>query len=200
MNQSTKIIIAAVLLVAAMGYLGVNLLSAVSGKPVPAAAGPSPIKAEDAPRVATLITDPFFHPAVQQVLPAGSPPDPLKGALQPMPSQTEPLRPIVQGPLMAYPSPPQQPSPLAGQLPSRPAEAAPPAAQPEPPIKIALQGLVVGERPSAFLRINDAPSQKVMAGTTLKDGITILEISDKHMTVSRNGKTMKLIPGQSENL
>lgn len=200
MNQTMKLFVAAVLLVGAMGYLAFSLLSSSSSKPELAKAANAPTDMAEAPRVATLVTDPFFHPAVQQVLPAGASPDPLKGSLQPMPSQAEPLQPFIQGPIVAYPNRPQGPGALPGQIPSRPAASDPVVEPPVALVKITLQGLVVGERPAAFLRIDDSACQKVMAGSALKDGITVLEISDKHVTLSRKGKTLTLLPGQSENL
>lgn len=204
MSQNTKIILAALLLLCGMGYLAYSLMTSVAGSPKPSLAGESRAINEEAPKAAALVTDPFFHPAVQQVLPASSTSEFLKGAIQPQAAQNEPLRPIVQGPIAVLPGQTRQPDPLPGQFPSRaaaaPAPPVPPAAEAVTPVKISLQGLVVGDKPAAFVRVNDSASQKVVAGSTLMDGITVLEISEKHMTVSRKGRTLKLTPGQSENL
>lgn len=201
MKQNLKLVLASVLLVCVLAYLAVTLLSSSGGaKPQDQTALSQPEFAEELPRVATLITDPFFHPAVQEVLPSAGPE--LTGALQPIPGPTSPVTPVISGPMIAYPNSPSnpgQPPALPGSIPSpNPSQAA--QKEPEPPVKVTLQGLVVGGNPAAFLRINDAPSEKAVTGSPLAHGITVIDVSDKHVTLSRKGKVLKLKPGQAENL
>lgn len=150
------------------------------------------------PMVATLITDPFFHPAIQPVLPPTHQADPMQGSLSNAAASSRPMQPIIEGPLTVSPSP-QPPQPLPGAFPSRPASVQP-QVETDSPVRISLQGVVVGDRPAAFLRVNDSPSVKAQAGAQLKEGITVLTISENEVTVSRKGKTLTLKPGQAENL
>lgn len=152
----------------------------------------------EAPMVATLVTDPFFHPAIQPILPPSPPSGPMPGSLSSSGPPSRPLQPVFEGPLTVSPSP-QPPQPLPGAFPS-PASPSRPPVETESPVRVSLQGVVVGDRPAAFLRVNDSPSTKAQAGALLQDGITVLSISENEVTVSRRGKTLKLKPGQAENL
>ncbi len=154
--------------------------------------------APEPPLVASLITDPFFHPAIQPVLPPAAPADANQGSLSSTGHSTQPVQPVVGGPLTIYPSP-QPPQPLPGTFPAPDSSSRPPV-ETGSPVRISLQGVVVGDRPAAFLRVNDSPSAKAQAGAQLQDGITVLTISDNEVTVSRKGKTLTLKPGQVENL
>lgn len=174
-------------------------------------------------RVPNVITDPFFHPSVQQVAPNGAP----SGAVSP-PSQTVTPAPPMAGNLNGgnVPIQPMAPSgndpygglgpggspaiqPLPGNLPdqmpnqSSGAQGQAPnqvVSTPEAPVKVQVQGLVVGASPSAFVRINDGSSQKVASGTKLEGGVVVIEISEQTVTFSRKGKKASLRPGQAENL
>lgn len=152
----------------------------------------------EAPMVATLITDPFFHPSIQPILPPTPPAGPMPGSAASSGPPTRPLQPVFEGPLTVSPSP-QPPQPLPGAFPAQ-NPSSQPRVETESPVRISLLGVVVGDRPAAFVRVNDSPSTKAQAGAQLQDGITVLTISENEVTVSRKGKTLTLKPGQVENL
>lgn len=172
-------------------------------------------------RVPSVITDPFFHPSVQEVAPSGAPDQALSGPAQsisPGPRMSgginsgnaplQPMPPMTNDPYNG--SAPGQPSiqPLPGTLPAElPGRTTPPVStpnqvvnQPDPEVKVQVQGLVVGSAPSAFVKVNDGSGQKVTAGSKLEGGIVIVEISEQTVTFSRKGKKTSLRPGQVENL
>lgn len=203
-----------------VGYLAFTALTGSDpvAKLTGASEGEAAAVTEQSERVPTVITDPFFHPSIQEVQPNNLPegavsaaaptPPPMTG---PVPSGNAPLRP--QAPNINDPyggNAPIQPmiqalpGTLPAQMPSQPPVQNPTpnqtVSQPELTIKVQVQGLVVGSQPAAFVRINDGSSLKVTAGSKLEGGIVVKEISEQTVTFSRDGKKVAIRPGHAENL
>ena len=207
-----------------IGYAAFSVFSGSDPVAKLAGGGKTNMVAEKAgdSRVPTVNTDPFFHPSVQEVAPNGAP----TGAVSPVGPNTTVTPPMsgnlsggnapmqVPAPAFSEPyagAPPSGPGlqPLQGTLPPQMPDqpngqaASPPnqtVTQPEVPVKVLVQGLVISSSPSAFVRINEGTSLKVTAGTKLEGGIVVLEISEQTVTLSRKGKKYTLRPGQAENL
>ncbi len=176
-------------------------------------------------RVPTVVTDPFFHPSVQEVAPNGAPVGALSGPAQnvmpgpPMSgtlgSGNVPIQPALPHPNDPYGGagpgaptiqplpgnlPDQMPAPAPGQTSVQPNGQNQMTVQPVVPVKVQVQGLVVSTKPAAFVRINDGSSLKIAVGEKLEGGILVTEISEQTVTFSRKGKKFTLRPGQAENL
>lgn len=214
-----------------VAYAGYTVFAGPDPKTAPSnGGGTTEAQAETSEgRVPTVVTDPFFHPSVQEVAPNGAPAGALSGPGQnvmPGPPMTGtlgggnvPIQPTLPHPNDPYGgSGPGAPAiqPLPGNLPAQMPGQSPDqtnaqnggqssgpnqtAIQPVVPVKVQVQGLVVSTKPAAFVRINDGSSLKIAVGEKLEGGILVTEISEQTVTFSRKGKKFTLRPGQAENL